>query len=108
MKSIFYILLMLVLTYTSCTKQKAYCGTKHPESELGWLKERIKNQPDYYDIYKLNYNGTEGFYFVLRQVCAVTFLQKVIPVVMALCYIRPVALQDTIPFQRILAMQGRS
>ena len=69
-----FMLCAVILCLGSCSKPQLYCGVKNPVRDLAWLKERIANDPATYDIYKLKYKNTEGFYFLLRpDVCCDQF-----------------------------------
>lgn len=63
-KYVILLFLMLIISISGCKKQSYYCGVEKPMEDIAWLKDKVKNNPPNLRIYKLTYNGIEGFEFV--------------------------------------------
>lgn len=65
-KTLFLIIaLLLSVVFYSCKKPVTYCGAEDPMNEIDWLKQEANSYTTPLKIYELDYNGQQGFYFVL-------------------------------------------
>lgn len=57
--------LLVSVCFYSCKKPVTYCGAEKPMDDINWLKKEASAYATPLKIYELDYNGQNGFYFVL-------------------------------------------